>query len=230
MRTVVSVLTWALLVTATSRLEAQWLEAKGAHYSLFYQSGHEKDLAFTWTVLDGAEDLMRTKYAVTLDAYHIDFYLHPAPAKEADVGRALNQCCTAGNGGMKRGTIHYLAPSAAAWKASTLTTSLGLSYDDNYHAKVMMSEYITVGHYAVQDSRGGSGGWRYYSAPEWFVQGLQEFDGMVHMTDGNRDVTRARLFAWARRNPTTFACCAPSIAISDVYNGGATFLAFLAAQ
>jgi hypothetical protein len=39
-------------------------------------------------------------------------------------------------------------------------------------AKVLMSEYITVGHYVVQDTRTKAGGWRYYSAPEWFVQDL----------------------------------------------------------
>jgi hypothetical protein len=50
-----------------------------------------------------------------------------------------------------------------------------------------MSEYITVGHYVVQDARTKAGGWRYYSAPEWFVLGLQEYDGIFHTTDTNRE-------------------------------------------
>ena len=90
-----------------------------------------------------------------------------------------------------------------------------------------MSEYIPIGHYAAQDGR-ASGGWRYYSAPNWFVQGLQEYDAIFHTTDYNRTMTAKRLFEWAKRNPTKFSCCAPQLQIADDYNGGATFVAFLA--
>jgi hypothetical protein len=109
-------------------------------------------------------------------------------------------------------------------------TSLGLPKDDNYHAKVIMSEYITVGHYVVQASRAKTDGWRYYSAPNWFVQGLQEYDGIFHTTEANREVTKAALFAWARNHPSAFECCSCGLTIANVYNGGATFVAFLAAQ
>jgi hypothetical protein len=73
-----------------------------------------------------------------------------------------------------------------------------------------MSEYIPIGHYAVQDSRQGSG-WSYYSAPSWFVQGLQEYDAIYHTTDTNRTDTAARLMRSARRNEGRFACCAKGI-------------------
>jgi hypothetical protein len=217
------------LFGATSSADAQWLEAKGAHYSIFYQAGYEQDVAFTRTQLDQAEALMKSKYGVSPSAYHISFYLHPAPTQTADVNRAQNRCCTRRDAGIQTGTIDYLAPSSPAWNAPHLKTSLGLPKDDDFHAKVMMSEYIPIGHYAVQDAR-TSGGWRYYSAPEWFVQGLQEYDAIFHTTDTNREVTAKRLLEWARNNPTKFGCCSPNLAITDVYNGGATFVAFLAAQ
>jgi hypothetical protein len=38
------------------------------------------------------------------------------------------------------------------------------------------------------------------------------------------------LFEWARNNSLAFACCSPNLEISNVYNGGATFMAFLATQ
>ena len=212
-----------------SRADAQWLEAKSAHYSIFYQAGYEQDVAFTRTRLDRAEDLMKSKYGVSPSAYYISFSLHPAPTQTADVNRAQNRCCTRRDAGIQTGTIDYLAPSAPAWNVANLKTSLGLPKDDSFHAKVMMSEYIPIGHYAVQDAR-TSGGWWYYSAPEWFVQGLQEYDAIFHTTDTNREVTAKRLLEWARNNPTTFACCSPNLAITDVYNGGATLVAFLAAQ
>ena len=89
---------------------------------------------------------------------------------------------------------------------------------------------MTVGHYAVQESRDKTGAWRYGGGPEWFVQGLQEYEGIFQTTDVNRDVTKAALFAWARSRPSVFACCSSGLAISDFYNGGAAFIAFLAAK
>jgi hypothetical protein len=116
------------------------------------------------------------------------------------------------------------------WKERPLLSSLGLPKDGlDYHAKVLMSEYIPIGHYAVQDSR-RAGGWSYYSAPSWFVQGLQEYDGIFHTTDTNRTDTAARLMRWARQNEGRFACCAKGIDVGDVYNGGAAFMAFLASM
>jgi hypothetical protein len=218
-----------VLLSATPLVNAQWIEAKSHNYSIFYQSGYEKDVEFTRTWLNRAEDLLKSKYGVAYAGFHISFYLYPAPAKSADVGVANLQCCSKSADGTKTGTISYLAPSAPAWKNSTSLTSLKLPRDENYHAKVMMSEYITVGHYVVQESR-PAGGWRYYTAPEWFVQGLQEYDGIFHTTAQNRDTTGAKLLEWARNNASKFACCSPNLAISDVYNGGATFMAFLAAQ
>ena len=62
------------------------------------------------------------------------------------------------------------------------------------------------------------------------MQGLQEYDGIFHTTDLNREVTKAKLLEWARNNSSVFTCCSPNLGISNVYNGGATFMAFLAAQ
>ena len=219
-----------IFVSVTPIVNAQWIETKSANYSIFYQSGYERDVEFTRTWLNRAEDLLKSKYGVAFTGFHISFYLYPTPTQSADVGRANLQCCAKSVDGIKTGTISYLAPSAPAWNTSLGLTSLKLPKDENYHAKVMMSEYITVGHYVVQESRSTSGGWRYYTAPEWFVQGLQEYDGIFHTTDANRETTREKLFEWAGSNPSVFACCSPNLVISNVYNGGATFMAFLARQ
>jgi hypothetical protein len=103
---------------------------------------------------------LKSKYGVAFAGFHISFYLYPTPTKSANVGQANLQCCAKSADGIKTGTISYLAPSAPAWKTSLGLTSLKLPKDENYHAKVMMSEYITVGHYVVQESRSTSGGWR----------------------------------------------------------------------
>src|SRR6267378_962334 len=181
------VLAALFLSVLPSRAAAEWLESKSAHYTVFYQAGYEKDVEFTQKWLDATEQLMKSKYSVMPDGYNMSIYLLPAPADGIDtVQSGQNQCCAATAAGGRTGAIRLLARSAPVWKATNLTSSLGLpKTGDNYHAKVLVSEYIPIGHYSVQDRR-ASGGWQYYSAPEWFVQGLQEYDAIFHSTDSNR--------------------------------------------
>jgi hypothetical protein len=218
-----------LLAVTPARTYAQWLEARAKHYIVFYRSGSEQDVAFTRKWLDRAEQLMKTKYGASPDRYRISIYVYPAPADDIDVNQSGQiRCCNQSGKGMRTGTIKLLALSAPVWQTANLRSSLGLpKAGEDYHAKVLMSEYIPIGHYAAQDSR-AAGGWGYYSAPEWFVQGLQEYDGIFHTTDNNRMSTATRLFAWAKRHPSDFSCCTPNLSIVDDHNGGATFLAFLA--
>jgi len=201
------------------------------HYSIVTRDGAEADLGFARRWLDAAEELMAAKYHVVPDGYHISVNVLYRPENDIDVTQSgQNRCCSTDNQGRKTGTIFLLGPSAPIWKERQLVSSLGLPKDgEDYHAKVLMSEYIPIGHYAVQDSR-PAGGWRYYSAPQWFVQGLQEYDAIYHTTETNRRQTADTLMKWARQNEGRFSCCSNGIELGDVYNGGAAFLAFLAAE
>src|ERR1700676_850829 len=95
----------AIFVSVTSIVNAQWIEAKSANYSIFYQSGYERDAEFTRTWLNRAEDLLKSKYGVAFTGFHISFYLYPTPTKSADVGLANLQCCAKSADGIKTGTI-----------------------------------------------------------------------------------------------------------------------------
>ena len=216
----------ALLLGAAAQAPDRWLDSQSAHYSVFYQPGYERDVPFTRRWLDASEQLMKTKYSVTPDRYRMSVYLLPAPAGGVDANESgQNECCT-----NRTGTIRLLTLSAPVWKTSNLRSSLGLPKSgEDYHAKVIVSEYIPVGHYTVQDLR-PAGGWKYYDAPDWFVQGLQEYDAIFHSTDRNRTETKAALLDWARRNSGGFACCAKGLQMADAYNGGAAFMTFLATQ
>ena len=219
----------AILVASETTIQAQegWLESKAAHYSVFYQPGFEQDVPRVRSWADTAERLMASKYGVAPTHYRMSIYLHPAPTSSATVDQARNHCCATAADSMKTGTIDMLAPSASAFKSSNAISSLGMrKSSDDYQAKILVSEYIPIGHYEVQIARGA--GWAYYSAPNWFVQGLQEFDAIEHSTAGNRDSTAKRLLAWARSHRQLFSCCAPDLQIADDYNGGATFMKFLA--
>lgn len=218
-----------LLSLATVPQESgPWIEARSTHYSVFYKAGFDKDAEFARTWADRTEQVMKDKYGVVPTHYRMSIYLHPAPTTNANVDTARNRCCSTGADGVGTGTIDVVAPSAAAWKSAG-PSSLGLpKTDENYHAKVLMSEYIPIGHWETQAAR-ANGGWTYYTAPNWFVQGLQEYDAIFHTTPANRDVTAKRLLAWAAQHPDAFSCCEGGLKISDAYNGGAAFMAFLAA-
>jgi hypothetical protein len=222
---------FTLLAPAVAQAQTgNWLEAKHPHVSLFYQPGFEDDARILGEWSDAAERLMKEKYGVSPDHYRMAIYLHPAPAASADVSSAHNSCCRKMSDSTLAGTIDMLAPSAPAFQSATETSSLGLRKSSpDYSAKIFLSEYIPIGHYVAQSSR-PSGGWSYYDAPNWFVQGLQEFDAIFHSTRFNRDSTAQRLSAWAVRHRSVFTCCSPDIAIADDYNGGATFMMFLATQ
>ena len=224
----VRVVTASVFLLAAAQLA--WLELKSAHASILYQAGFEDDAQRIRGWLEDDERVMQAKYGVTPSRYRMSIYLHPAPTANADVNKALNRCCQQTADGLMTGTIDMLAPSAPAMRSATAISSLGLSKrSDDYHAKILMSEYIPIAHYEAQNSR-LSGGWKYYSAPNWVVQGLQEYDAIFHTTAGNRDVTAKRLSAWATTHRTVFSCCSPDVAITDDRNGGAAFMDFLAVQ
>ena len=153
-----------LFIAAPSRVDAQWIEGKSAHYSVFYQNGYEKDVEFTRMWLNRAEQLMKDKDQTnapptTTTCRSTCFPLQPATSTRSRVGKSVldtRECR-----GLSTGTINLLAPSASVWKEASLKSSLGLpKTGEDSHAKVMMSEDIPIGHYAVQDAR-TSGGWRY---------------------------------------------------------------------
>jgi len=198
-----------------------WIEARHATYTIYYEPGYEADRDFAQTWLDRTESLMRSKYAVAATGYKVNVYLYSTANDHAGIGHAQVQ--TSGNSA----TIHYLAPTAPAWQTTISTTSLRLPYDQNYHAKVIVSEYIALAHTAVQATR--TSGWRYYDAPSWVSQGLQEYDGFFHSTEFNRTAGFAKMREFGRTNLEKFTCCQDGLPlIADTYNGGALFMAYLA--
>jgi hypothetical protein len=201
------------------------------YYAIVTSDGSTADVEFARRWLDASVRLMATKYHVVPDRYRLLVNLRYRPDGDVNTSQSgLNRCCETGGDGLKTSTIFLLGPSAPVWKERAFVSSLGLPKSgEDYHAKVLMSESIPIGHQAVQDRR-QAGGWSYYSAPPWFIQGLQEYDAIYHTTETNRTQTAAALRKWARANAAQFACCANGLELADVYNGGAAFLAYLAAE
>lgn len=222
-----SILSAGLAIPAHAQ---QWIEVRSSQYSLFYQEVNRQDVDKVRSWLDIAEQSMSQKYGVTRTGWQLSVYLHPAPTSRASTSTATITT----NDSAKTAVLDYLAPSAREW-ANAGTSSLGLPKDDDYHAKVIVHEYITLGHQSAQQQASRGSGWSYYSAPSWFVQGLQEYDGLFHSTGTSRSRGPDAIRAWADVNREGFGCCETLGAqqrmfIDDVYSGGLLFHVFLVSR
>ena len=212
------VLLSALLSTANALAQQPWLTEDNGQYTIYYVQEYEQDVEFVRTWLDQAEQLMLDKYGLQRHGYDISVYLPPAPTQYTNRGLATLLCCS-----QNTGEIHYMTPSSPAYGGGTLGR-LRLSADD-YHSKTLIHEYITVGHTRVSEDK--PRGFRYYSAPSWFHQGLEEYDGTFHSTESNQTTGYEQLLDYADRSlRDTFY----NFGSSSIYFGGMLLLRFLAEQ
>src|ERR1051326_8932640 len=144
-RTIIAIaIATGLLRQSAAQQADEWHPHRSDHYTVFKREGSEADLSFVQRWLEAAEQLMSAKYHVTAAGYHMSVYLLPRPERDIDtVQSGQNQCCSTRADGVRTGAIYFLGPSAPIWRGTTLTSSLGLPKDGtDYHAKVLMSEYI----------------------------------------------------------------------------------------
>lgn len=156
--------------------EAQtWLRVSKGAYTINYQSGYEQDVAIATQWMDAGEALARGKFQVQPPTVRL--WLHPSPMEYANVGQAMAREAPG-----KTTDIYYLTPSASAWKTTQSTQSVGLPFDDHYHAKTIVHEYT----HAIQVSLDLVFG--RYGEPDWYSEGLAEFNGIMHSDEYNRTV------------------------------------------
>lgn len=239
-----------LLGTAVSPAAGQdWLEARTDTYSVFYKPGFEADVETAKAWMSRAEQATFDIYGVNFSAFKIALYLHPVPVpgNNVNVGTARLTCCNSsgdGPGSLKiyRGTIDYLAPSYAGW-AQGKDPVTGLAMDAYYQKKLMMHEYMTVGHYAALVSRGPAdpgrfgpaSAWHYYDAPDWFYQGLEEFDGSEASDKNYREAISPLIVRESRKRDGIICCrsldpAIPGVAAESVYVDGFTLVSYLSSR
>lgn len=217
------------VVPAYGQSNQTWIEAKSTQYSIFYVQRYSQDVTFVRRWLNFTERTMRRKYNLPRHGFEVSVFLEPEPTSYAGVGKAVIFS------GSTEATIIYLTPSARAWSEARRqgrTTNVGAPYDAHHHAKTLVHEYITLAHQRITTDK--PRGFYYYSAPSWFVQGLEEYDGFFHSSSRNRTLGYARLLEYTDANlREAFNCCQtlsnhPAISSSRPYVGGTLILRFLA--
>lgn len=162
------------------------------YYRLIASSVHKDDAALLAGTLDvGIKQLIADYAAADADrllrAATVEIRIASSPSEHADVGKATNM--SSWNDGKCTATIHLLAPSAhpdpAALGASR--TNSNEPQDAAYCQRVLMHEYSTVLLESITRSK--PKGWSFWNAPSWFVQGSEEYLGVMYSTPQGRDVT-----------------------------------------
>ena len=147
----------------------------------------------------------------------INVYAHPHPTDKAREGLATLETRT--KDGAYHADLHILTPSAHGAGAKT---SVGEPKDDNYFFKIVVHEYGTI----VLDrmTQRKPRGWRFFSAPSWFVQGYEEYLGLMLSSEHNRLVTLQKYRDLHRAEPNRVS---RQFDVRDAYIDGAVLLHFL---
>jgi len=129
-----------------------------------------------------AERLLRSA------AVHVRVATHP----DEHCGPGQATTISSWNEGQCTAEIHLLAPSAHPDPAApgAPRTITGEPMDEAYAQRVLAHEYATILLESI--TRQKSRGWSFWSAPSWFVQGAEEYIGVMYSTARARDVTLER--------------------------------------
>jgi hypothetical protein len=201
-----------------------WSITKTPHYHLYFARPHAKDAEGVRERLDGLIASLKKEFAghpvdKLLRGIDCKIYLYPKPNEKASEGLATLQ--TGVTKGAYIATIHLLTPSAFR---PGFRNSIGEPGGKDYFAKVLTHEYATI--LLERITRAKPKGWRFYDAPDWFVQGYEEYLGLTQSTPHNRKVVLAKYLALQRKD-TNRIRIGFGIGVKDPYIDGAVLLHFM---
>jgi hypothetical protein len=115
--------------------------------------------------------------------------------------------------------LHLLAPSA--YHADD-RSNVGEPFDEVYFFKTLVHELSTI--FLDLATRSKGSGWRFFSAPSWFVQGYEEYLALLRSSEHTRTVTLSKYIQKLRENPSRVR---PGFLVEDTYIDGSLLLLFL---
>ena len=189
---------------------------QGDGYTVCYDEGYSADAAFVRDVLNPATTRFRRRYGPSSTRVDIHLLAEPTTVNGIMIGPGG----ALASGGPDARAIYIMARSAPAMQG-VCCNGLGLSFTDvRYYQTVLVHEYSTV----FQQHHTGYSKWA-----GWFVQGLQQYEGLT--ATGDPDLWRLTAEKVYRAN--TVSCGrglggAAELIASERYWAGALVLRFLA--
>lgn len=199
-----------------------WSTQAGEFYRLHFSKDLRKDAEQVRGYLDKCVQNLEVEFGrevvrPLLSSASIDVCLQPQPTEEAGEGQALLR--TSSNDGVYNAEIQMLTPSA---HRSGATSSVGEPMDEHYIFRNLVHEYSTI----VLDrlTQEKPRGWRFFSAPSWFVQGYEEYLGLMLSSERNHRITAQKYRSLARSDPSRVTA---EFEAKSPYIDGAMLLWFL---
>jgi len=200
-----------------------WKERETPFYRLHYDASQTEDFQQLCVYANECVQNLREEFGQQrvdslLKSAEIDIYLQPRPTSAAAPGLATLRTGT--KDGIYRAELHLLAQSAHPEGAMT---NIGETMDDNYFFKTLVHEYSTIVLERLTSHK--QTGWRFFDAPSWFVQGYEEYLGLMLSSKHNRTIVFDKYLelhrADAQRLDKNFS------AVKSDYIDGAVLIRFL---
>jgi len=123
--------------------------------------------------------------------------------------------------GVYRAEIHLLTTSAIDVRSRT---HLGEQKDLAYNQRLLVHEYAAP--LLDRITRSKPKGWRFFSAPTWFVQGYEEYLALTCSNEHSKSVTMARYLGTLRAKPGRVRI-GEGLQVESPYIGGAMLVRFM---
>jgi hypothetical protein len=202
----------------------KWEVIETQSYRLHYAPGSESDAKKVRGFLDRTHVLLREEFAdhkpdELLKGISCDVFLHSKPVENAN--EHIATITTGVYDGTYKAVIDLLMPSAYG---PSFRSHIGEPFGDDYYAHLVAHEYSTI--FLERVARSKPSGWRFFSAPAWFVQGYEDYLGLTQSTKANRETVLPRYDALhkgdAKRVSVGFG-----IGVTDPYADGAVLVHFM---
>jgi hypothetical protein len=200
-----------------------WQETAGDTVTFHHLAAHAADAErfrgwFSETHAALAKAFPEADVAATMkDPVACHVWLMPAPTALVGAGRTRSST-SSGKGGTWC-EIYFLAPSAMT-DADRCCTLVGEPRDESYLRKVVAHEY---GGIFLHRQNRIHAGWRFGSAPLWFVQGYEEWLALQLASEHSRTVTFGKYKALVADEPGRIGF----FGVANEFSDGAVLLAFL---
>lgn len=196
------------------------------YYRLKSYAAPEQDAALARHALDAAisnllEHFGRDELEPLLRRADVTVHLHTTPTALANEHTATALTGTRdGKVATYYADIHLLALSSMP---EGLLTSAGLPKDEAYFKRLITHEYSTVPLQLI--TRAKPEGWRFSSAPSWFLQGYEEYLAYT-ASPGDQQVATAHIVSLVRRRPDRVQADF-GLDVTDPYITGAVLVMFM---
>jgi len=152
----------------------------------------------------------------TIQSYRLQINVHATPTAEANEGTA--SLFTGNQNGNPSARLELLAPSKYPAGAQT---NVGEPKDTKYIERLLIHEISTIVFERVTGKK--PAGWRFYSAPSWFVQGIEQYVAFRQTKAG----PSLQLYIDRVRKDPNIVQTDFGLQVSEPYIGGAALLAFI---